>query len=417
MTETAPSADSTEQDEDHGAWRRTLWAMVAVQFVMSISFNIVAPIMPLFLPDLGVTAPAAVNLWAGVLAAATSCVAVFAAPVWGGLADRHGRKLMVLRSTLGIGIFTFLMGIALGPWQMLGLRAGMGLLAGFNSAATVMVASQVPERRLGYAMGWMSTGTLVGSLIGPVIGGGIADLTGSYRLPFFFGGTICVGAFLVTLFLVPERFTPPDKSKARPSLLAGIAIVARSRPLLSLIVVLMMGQFATHAVQPIITLHVQDMLGPRPNLATLGGIAFSVTGIAGALAVPFLGRRSDRIGYRTTLLICLAGAALFTAPQALPLGYPAFVAERFGLGLFVGGVLPTANALIGKLTDPAQRGTTYGLLSSAYFIGNTTGPLTGGVVAASAGINWVFALTAAMLTANLIWVWLVVPDERKIGLK
>ena len=128
--------------------------------------------------------------------------------------------------------------------------------------------------------------------------------------------------------------------------------------------------------------------------------------------MPYLGRRSDRVGYRTTLLICLAGAALFTAPQALPLGYPAFVAERFGLGLFVGGVLPAANALIGKLTDPAQRGTTYGLLSSAYFIGNTTGPLTGGVVAASFGINWVFALTAAMLTANLIWVWLVVPDDR-----
>ena len=75
---------------------------------------------------------------------------------------------------------------------------------------------------------------------------------------------------------------------------------------------------------------------------------------------------------------------MFTLPQALPLGYGAFVAERLGLGLFVGGVLPCANALIGKLTDPAQRGTTYGLISSAYFVGNTMGPLTGGAVAASA---------------------------------
>ncbi len=406
MNDTPPqAADESPQ------WQRSLWAMVAVQFVMSISFNIVAPIMPLYLPDLGVTSAAAVNLWAGVLAAATSCVAIFAAPIWGGLADRYGRKLMVLRSTFGIAIFTFLMGVAQDPWHMLALRAGMGLLAGYNSAATVLVASQVPEDRLGTAMGWMSTGALVGSLTGPIIGGGIADLTGSYRLPFFFGGSICFVGFLITLHLVPERFTPPEVRR-KASLLAGIAIIAQSRALLSLIVVMLMGQFATHAVQPVITLYVQDMLGPRPDLATLGGLAFSVTGVAGILAVPFLGRRSDRIGYRTTLLICLAGAALFTAPQALPLGYPAFVAQRFGLGLFVGGVLPAANALIGRLTNPAQRGTTYGLISSAYFIGNTLGPLTGGAVAATAGINWVFAVTATLLTANLVWVWLAVPDDR-----
>src|SRR4051812_39574404 len=159
-------------------WRRTLWAMVAVQFVMSISFSIVSPIMPLILPDLGVASPAAVNMWSGVLAAATSFVAIFTAPIWGGLADRYGRKLMVLRSTFGIAAFTFLMGVAQGPWQMLALRGGMGALAGFNSAATVLVASQVPERRLGSSLGWLSTGQLVGSLIGPVIGGGIADLTG-----------------------------------------------------------------------------------------------------------------------------------------------------------------------------------------------------------------------------------------------
>ena len=109
---------------------------------------------------------------------------------------------MVLRSTLGIAVFTFLMGIAQGPWEMLGLRAGMGALAGFRSASVVMVASSVPERRLGYSLGWMSTGQLVGSLVGPLVGGGIADLTHSYRLPFYFGGTsllIVVGVAMDTV--------------------------------------------------------------------------------------------------------------------------------------------------------------------------------------------------------------------------
>jgi DHA1 family multidrug resistance protein-like MFS transporter len=410
MNEPPPPAASDPDHWEPPRWRVTLWSMVAVQFIMSISFGIVGPIMPLYLPELGVVSPAAVNMWAGVLTSATSCVAIFTSPLWGGLADRYGRKLMVLRSTLGIAVFTFLMGIAQGPWQMLGLRAGMGALAGFSSASVVMVASSVPERRMGYSLGWMSTGQLVGSLVGPLIGGGIADLTGSYRLPFFFGGVICFCGFLVTLFFVPEKFTPPDASKAKPSLVSGFRMVIASGGLMAVIMVMMMGQFATQAVLPVVTLYVREILGARPDIATLGGLAFSATGLAGVMAVPFLGRRSDRIGYRRTLLICLFGAALFTLPMAAPFGYWAFVAERFGLGLFIGAVLPVSNAMVGRLTDPAQRGMAYGVISSAYFIGNTTGPLAGGAIAATVGINWVFAVTGALLAVNFVWVWFKVPD-------
>ena len=405
MTEPAPVPS-----DEPPRWRLVLWSMVVVQFIMSIAFSIVSPLMPLFLPALGVASPAAVNMWAGVLAAATSCVAIFTAPVWGGLSDRYGRKLMVLRSTLGIAIFTVLMGLAQGPWQMLGLRAGMGALAGFSSASVVMVASSVPDRHLGYSLGWMSTGQLVGSLLGPLIGGAIADLTGSFRLPFYFAGVICFAGFLVTLFCVPERFTPPDASKPKPSLLAGFRVVMASSGLTAVILVMVMGQFATQAVGPVVTLYVREILGSRPDLATLAGLAFSATGLAGAVSVPFLGRRSDRIGYRTTLLICLAGAAAFTLPMALPLGYWPFVIERFGLGLFVGAVLPVSNAMIGRLTDPAQRGMAYGVISSAYFIGNTLGPLAGGAIAATVGINWVFAVTGALIALNFVWVWFRVPE-------
>ena len=391
-------------------WQRTLWTMVGVQFVMSIAFSILSPIMPLFLPELGVTSREAVDVWAGVLASVTSFVAIFTAPIWGSLSDRYGRKLMVLRSTLGIAIFTALMGLALSPWHMLAFRAGMGALAGFNSAATVLVATQVPEQRLGYSLGWLGTGQLVGSLIGPLIGGVVADITGSYRMPFFFAGAISLVAFLGTLWFVPERFVPPAGGRQKHSFLAGVSLLIRTTGLVPLIVAMLMTQFATQAVQPVVTLFVQEILGQRADLATLGGLAFSVTGIAGVLSVPFLGRKSDVIGYRLVLLISLFGAALFTLPQAFPLGYWAFVLERFGLGLFVGGILPAANALIGRLTTSASRGFVFGMVSSAYFIGNTLGPLTGGVVAATVGIRFVFMVTAALLLFNLIWVWFAVPE-------
>ena len=398
------------ESEGHAHWQRTLWAMVAVQLVMSISFSILSPIMPLFLPRLGVATPEAVDIWAGVLASISSFIGIFTAPVWGHLADRYGRKLMVLRSSLGIAAFTVLMGVAQSPWQMLGFRAGMGALSGFNSAATVLVATQVPEHRLGLALGWLGTGSLVGSLVGPLIGGAVADLTGSYRMPFFFAGAVSLLAFFGTWWFVPERFTRPAEGPQKQTLLSGLVLLRRSRGLVALIVVMLMAQFATQAVQPVVTLYVQEMLGPRADLATLGGLAFSVTGLAGVLAVPLLGRKSDVIGYRRVLLISLLGAAVFTAPQALPLGYTAFAIERFGLGLFIGGIMPATNALVARLTPSANRGAVYGMVSSANFLGNAIGPLTGGVVAASVGINWVFALTAAMLLLNLVWVWFAVPE-------
>src|SRR5438874_1995534 len=93
-------------------WRTTLWAMVGIQLVMALANSMLSPIMPLFLPELGVESERAIDLWAGVLNGTTSFVAAFASPLWGQLSDRHGRKLMLLRSSLAIGVFTALMGVA-----------------------------------------------------------------------------------------------------------------------------------------------------------------------------------------------------------------------------------------------------------------------------------------------------------------
>ena len=391
-------------------WRVTLWAMVMVQIVMSLSFSILSPVMPLFLPDLGVHDASAIDLWAGILASVTSFIGIFSAPVWGRLADSYGRKLMVLRSCFGIAVFTALMGASGSVWQLFALRAGMGVVAGYNASAIALVASQTPEQRLGYALGWLSSGNLLGTLIGPVLGGAIADLTGSYRMPFYWGGAGCFVAFVLCWIIVPERFTRPTDTRHAASFASMFGVLIRSGGLLPVFLVLILAQFGTRAVEPVVTLFVQDMLGPVPNIATLGGVAFAITGLAGIAAVPVLGKRSDRIGYRRTLMISLAGAALFTLPQALPLGYGAFVAERFGLGLFVGGILPAANALVGRLAVASHRGFVFGLTASATFMGNSLGPFTGGAVAATFGIQWVFVVTAALLLANLVWVWLTVPE-------
>jgi DHA1 family multidrug resistance protein-like MFS transporter len=391
-------------------WRQTLWAMVAIQFVMTAAFSMLTPIMPLFLPVLGVTSESAIDIWAGILNGITSFIAAFASPLWGRVADRRGRKLMLLRSGFAIGFFTVLMGTAGDVWQFFSYRALMGVFAGFSSAAIALVASQVPEARLGYCLGWLSTGQLVGSLVGPIIGGVLADISGSYRIPFYCTAATIFVAMGLVWFIVKEEFTRPSRDRSSRSSISSLVALIATPALLALFFVLLMAQFGVRTVQPIVTLYVKDMLGPVPNLATLAGAAFSITGLANVISAPFLGNRSDVIGYRRVLLICLAGGALTTLPHAFTNNYWLFTAERFAVGLFIGGLLPTANALVGRLVSRADRGAVYGMTSSAMFMGNSLGPLLGGAIAASFGLHWVFLMTAAVMAANLAWVYYRVPE-------
>lgn len=400
-------------DDGSPNWRRTLGVMIGLQIGMNAGFTVLAPIMPLFLPQIGVSGAAAINLWAGVLAFVSPLLAAVMSPIWGRVADRRGRRLMVLRSCVAIGAFIGLMSLVQNEWQLLGLRAGMGIFAGFNAASIAMVATQVPTRRLGYALGWLSTGQLVGTLIGPLAGGGIADVTGSYRAPFALTSVICFVCAGFVMWLVKERFTAPKVTGGKTSFVQSFAVLGRSPGLVPLFVVLLLAQFAVQAVQPVVTVFVEQLVGgDRGDIATLGGIAFSITGAADLIASPFLGRRSDTLGYRRVLLISLAGAALASAPQFFVTSYWGFVAARFGLGLFVGGILPTANALVGRLAPAADRGAVYGATASAMYLGASFGPLCGGAIAAVAGVRWVFLIVALLLAINLAWVWLRVPEVR-----
>ena len=403
MDHTAPLSPSLEA--------RTLWVMVAIQFFMTLYFTVLRPIMPLFLPELGVHGRAQVDLWTGVLNAATPFVAAFTSPLWGRLGDRQGRKLMLLRSMVAISLFTGLMGFAQTVWQFFILRAVMGAFSGFSASAITLVSTQTRDERLGYALGWLSTGQLVGALMGPLLGGVVADWSGSNRAPFFVTSALATAATLMAAALVREAAATGKAADGRGRRMAGLRPLAAAG-LLPLFVVLLLAQLGVRSVQPVVTLYVQSLVGHAGNLATLGGVAFSVTGLADVVASPFLGERSDVLGYRRVLLISLFGAAMFSLPQAFTHSYWLFVAERFGVGMFVGGILPTANALIARSAAPGQRGAVLGLTASATFLGSSIGPLVGGSVAAAFGLRWVFLVTGAMLLGSLLWTWRALPPDK-----
>lgn len=169
------------------------------------------PFLPLYVEQLGVTGHSALNMWSGIVFSITFLFSAIASPFWGGLADRKGRKLMLLRSALGMGIVMVLMGLAQNIWQFLILRALLGLLGGFVPNANALIATQVPRNKSGWALGTLSTGGVSGALLGPMAGGLLAD---SYGLrPVFF---ITASVLILCFFRHPvlhQRKIPAGQQK------------------------------------------------------------------------------------------------------------------------------------------------------------------------------------------------------------
>ena len=379
--------------------------MVSIQAISASAFSISTPFLPLFIQQLGVHPLSRVEEWSGVVGSVNFLAAAVCAPIWGALADTFGRKAMVVRSSIFGAITSVLMGLSLNVWELSGARALMGMFGGFSSAATALVASQVPSSSLGFALGWMATAQMAGTLIGPVFGGIIADSAHNYRAVYFWSaGGVALAAVVAAIFVRENFERKPRGDEKLPSSRRQLLEILRHPELMPLLVVLALTQVTALALSPVVPLFVQSMVGASPYLATFAGASFAVMGIGDLVASPWLGKRSDQIGYRRIVLICMAGAAAFTIPQAFVHNVWGFLGLRFGVGLFIGGIIPTANAWIGRLFPAETRGMVYGLSYSASFSGMFAGPLFGGFLAARLGFTAVFLATGGLLLVNLIWV-------------
>ncbi len=193
-------------------WKRNLIVAWLGCFLTGAAFSLVMPFLPLYVEQLGVSGHSALNMWSGLVFSITFLFSAIASPFWGGLADRKGRKIMLLRSALGMAIIMLLMGMAQNIWQFLILRAVLGLLGGFVPNANALIATQIPRNKSGWALGTLSTGAVSGALLGPLAGGLLADSYG-LRPVFFITAVVLFACFLLTFFCIRENFTPVPKKE------------------------------------------------------------------------------------------------------------------------------------------------------------------------------------------------------------
>src|SRR5690242_21639902 len=136
------------------------------------------PFLPLYLQDLGVTDVADVAAWSGICLGVTPGITALLAPLWGRVADRYGRKILVQRSLACFVLTMIAMAYVRSPWHVFGLRVLQGLFAGYGALALAMAADSAPPGRMASAIGMVQTAQRLGPALGPVIGGVLAQAVG-----------------------------------------------------------------------------------------------------------------------------------------------------------------------------------------------------------------------------------------------
>ncbi len=393
-------------------WRRTLYTVWITQFVAVLGFAFIIPFIPYYVQELGITAVKQAGMWAGLVTSAQAVSMALMAPVWGALADRYGRKLMVLRASFAGAVVLSLMGVVTNVQQLVFLRFIQGMLTGTVAATTTLVASTVPRERSGMALGSLQTAVFLGVSLGPLLGGLTGDTLG-YRPSFWItGGLLFLSGVLVLLF-VHEDFQPAADvaRRGRTDYGQAIRLVLASGPLLAVFASRILLRVGTRALDPILPLFVQQLLPAGSQVGTTTGIIAAVAGLGAAIGSPIIGGWSDRLGCRRLLIACAVAAGLCYVPQAFVQDARWLIVWQLLSGFAVGGTLATVTALLTHVAPQGHEGMVFGLDASAISGANAIGPVLGAAVAASFGLRAPFILAVLMFGVGLLAVALWVRDR------
>lgn len=379
-------------------WRKNLYVLWVGTFIAGMGFSLVSPFLPMMLRQTGVTDN--LEMWSGLAFSASFFTSAVMSPIWGSFADKYGRKIMIVRSGLGIGTTYLLLAFATQAWHIVALRTFNGLLSGFIPASIALVATNTPEERLGRALGILQTGSAFGTIMGPLVGGVLSHYFG-IRYALILGSVILYCASLITIVGVKEIRKPNRSNKTH--IISDLRIAVQSKVLLTLLLTVMLFRGATMIIQPVLPIYIEQLMAGRDaSLAT--GLIFSSVGLATVMAAPFWGRKGEKTGFKKILVWGLFGAALLSFPHALAPNLWVLGGLRFSFGIFLAALMPATNALIAKAVPGDFRGRAFGISNSFSQIGAVAGPLVGGFVGDLWNIQMVFVVTGLILLATTYWI-------------
>ena len=359
-----------------------------------VGFSMVFPFLPLYINEIGVQTWGSVEFWSGMVFSSQAITMMISAPLWGAVADRYGRKLMLIRATLGGAFLISLMGFAQSAEQLTLLRAIQGMVTGTIPAANALIASSVTKEQSGEALGLLQTGTWIGVAIGPLIGGVIGDIFG-FRESFWVTGGLLALSGLSIILWVQEDFNPDGKIK-RQSFFDTFRVLLRTPNMCGLYTVTFLETAGRMLFFPIAALFIMKLMGSSAGAATVTGIMMGIKAITGSASAVLLGRIGDRVGHLKILLFSIIASVCFYFLQAFVNSAWQLILLQALSGLAIGGMIPSLNALMNCHAPSGSQGATYGLNASITAAGRSIAPMLGATIAMWFGMRSVFVVAAAI---------------------
>ncbi|MGG5303356.1 major facilitator superfamily transporter multidrug:cation transporter [Enterococcus pernyi] len=380
-------------------WRKNLFVAWIGCFFTGSSISLVMPFIPVYVEQLG-TPKDQIELFSGLAISVTAFAAAIVAPIWGNLADRKGRKMMMIRAAAGMTITMGSLAFVPNAYWLLVMRFFNGILSGYIPNATAMIASQAPKEKSGWALGTLSTGAVAGTLIGPSMGGALAQWFGMENVFLITGGLLLITTIL-TIFMVKEDFQPVEK-KDMISTKEVFAKMDHFSVLVGLFFTTLILQLGITTISPILTLYIRELSGDTSNILFVSGLIVSVSGVSAVFSSPRLGKLGDKIGNQKVLLAglvlsfcCYLPMAFVTTPLQLGI-------LRFILGFSTGALMPSINTLISKITPEEGVSRVYSYNQMFTNFGQVLGPMLGSTVAHAYNYSTVFIVTSLFVLTNIL---------------
>ncbi|KRL57977.1 major facilitator superfamily protein [Paucilactobacillus oligofermentans DSM 15707 = LMG 22743] len=383
-------------------WKKNTYALWVGNFATGAGASMSLPFLPLFISTMGDFSKWELSLYSGIAFSITFLSQAIVSPLWGKLADRTGRKPMLLRAAIGMTITATLTGLSPNVWILILLRLIQGAFSGYINNAYALVASEVPTKQSGKTMGLLTTGSVGGQLIGPVFGGVIADAFG-YRIPFYIFGCLMLMATVITIVGVKEKFTPIDKNSqlAKQSAFAGVKNV---HVVWAMIISSMLIQAATNSINPIISLFVKELLTTHSNLALTSGIIAALPGIATLIAAPRFGSLGDHIGPQKVLIAGLLLSGVVFLPTFFVSTVFMLGVFRFMIGIADAALLPVTQTVMSVNTPQESISRIFSYNQSFQAIGSVLGPMLASMVAGILDYRFIFLMATGLVVINLVVV-------------
>ena len=387
------------------SWQKNLAANFVAELMTMAAFTFVDPLLPLYIQKVGNLTVDQAAFWAGLAASGLGAAMFFISPVWGILADRFGRKAMVMRAMFGGAVILSLMSLAPNIYLIVILRCLQGFVTGSVAAMTALASGTVPRNKMPLAMGVIMLAVFCGQSLGPLAGGFIAGRWG-YHATFYASGAFLLAAGMIVLIMVKEHFVPV--ATPRGGSLRAMFNLAKSSEFLPLMAVLALVSAGQGTVGPIMSLRIEALVGVD-RAPTVSGIVFSLVGLAAALSSLVSGRIGQRMSLPRIFVFSCVAIGVAYIPAAWAGTVALFAVFLVGAGLFRGGLSTSSNAMVGLSVAEGQQGLAYGLSQSASSLGGAFGPIIGGGLANAFGIPPVFIVSGAvyLLVGVLAARWLL----------